>query len=92
MLPSRVRLKSKVSYEIVYQDLIKDDPNCLGLCDPNNRHIYIKNGLSKNLEIQCFIHEWLHSAENEFKIKLSHESIYKLEEAIFKFLTLNKYI
>jgi hypothetical protein len=92
MLPNQVRIKPRVTYEIVYQDVIKNDPNCLGLCDPNTRHIYIKTNQSKQNIIKCFIHEWLHSAEAEFDIKIPHESIYKLEDAIYRFLTLNKFI
>lgn len=77
---------------MVYQDVIKNDPNCLGMCDPNTKIIYIKNGQSKSAEIKCFLHEWLHSAEAEFEIKIPHDSVYKLEDAIYKFLTLNKFI
>jgi hypothetical protein len=92
MLPARLRIKAKTSYEIVTQDVIKDDLTCMGLCDDKTKHIYIKNGLSQTDLMKTLIHETIHCWEFEYKIKLSHENVYKLEEAIFKFLTLNKLI
>lgn len=92
MLPNQIRIKSKISYEIVYQDEIKNDPDCVGLCDPNNRHIYIKNGLSKTELRKTLLHELCHAWCFEYHINIPHESIYKLEEAILKTLTLNKWI
>lgn len=91
-LPSRIRIKRNISYEIVYQDVIKGDEDCLGMCDPNTRHIYIKTGISKTDLKKTIIHELFHCWESEYEIKISHESIYKLEDAVLKFLTLNKII
>lgn len=91
-IPSRVRIKRGVRYEIVRQTEIDGKPDTLGLCDPNTRHLYIKSDLSKTEEIKTYIHEMLHALEAEWDIKIPHESVYRLEEAIYKFLTLNKLI
>lgn len=92
MIPNRIRIKAKVSYEIVTQDVIKNDPDCLGLCDDKTRHIYLRAVQSDTDRLKTLIHEVIHCWEFEYKIKIPHESTYKLEEAIYKFLTLNKFI
>lgn len=91
-IPSKIRIKRGVSYDIVYQDIIKSDPDCLGMCDPNTRHIYIKKNISNTDLKKTIIHELFHCWESEYDIKISHDSIYKLEEAVLKFLILNKFI
>jgi len=92
MIPNRVRITSKVSYEIVYQDIIQNDPDCMGLCDPNKHIIFIQIGLSKKQLYKTFIHELTHAWNFEFELGISHESIYLLEDAILKTLTLNKWV
>ena len=91
-IPSSIRIKRNIKYDIVYQDLIGGDPNCLGMCDPNTKHIYIKNGLSKREELKTYIHECAHSLFDENNIKISHRDVYKIEEALYRLLTLNKFI
>lgn len=91
-IPNKIRITQKITYEIVYQDEIKSDPDCIGLCDPNTKHIYIKNGLSKTGRIKCLLHEICHAIFDENEIKINHSEIYKIEESLFKFLKLNKFI
>lgn len=90
MIPSSVRIKAKIRYEIVYQDEIKSDPTCLGMCCDKKRTIYLKIKQSETSMKKSFIHELLHAMEFEYKIKIPHESIYGLEIAIYNFLILNK--
>lgn len=91
-IPHRVRIKARVAYDVVYADVIQDDPDCLGLCDFENRQIIIKNGQSEKETLKTFAHELFHSWEHEFKITIKHKDIYLLEDAVFNFLTLNKLI
>lgn len=92
MLPNAVRIKAKTSYQIVYQDEIANDPDCVGLCDPNSKLIYIKKNLKKTELKKTFIHELCHAICIEYEIKIAHESIYNLEEALLKVLSLNRWI
>jgi hypothetical protein len=38
---------------------------------------------------KTFLHELTHCFEEEYKIKISHKAVYKLEEAMFDFLVNN---
>lgn len=91
-IPPSIRIKARVTYEVVYSDLIKDDPNCVGYCDPDTHQIILRNGLSETELAKCFIHEVLHALEFEYGLPLPHRLVYKLEAAIFKFLVLNDLI
>ena len=91
-LPSKFRIKARVSYEVLFADEIRNHPECVGISDPNTRQVIFKKVQSDTSLLQSAIHEVLHCFEYEYDIKLSHESVYKLEEAIFKFITLNKLI
>lgn len=89
-IPHKVRIKPRISYEVVYSDVIKDDPECLGLCDPNLRQIFIKNDLCDTEKQRTFIHEVLHAIEAEYlKKSVPHTAIYAFEEGIFNLLRLN---
>jgi len=91
-IPSQLRIKKGVAYEVVRQDLIKNDPDCLGLCDGDARIIFIKSNLSEAEELKTFIHEAFHALEFEFDIKIPHSTIHKLEAPIIRILKLNKWI
>lgn len=91
-IPSSIRIKRNIKYDIVYQDLIKDDPTCLGLCDPNTRMIHLKTNQSDKDFIKTTIHELFHCFEFDYKIKIPHKEIGKLENAVYQFLVLNKLI
>lgn len=64
----------------------KIEKDTLGLCDPSDKTVYIKRGLDKVELLKTVIHEFLHSAEDEFNFKLAHRHIYKLEDAIVDFI------
>lgn len=61
----------------------------LGLYDPNRVEILVKRGLSADETLKTIIHEALHAIEDEYDIPLPHESVYKLEEALFDFFAAN---
>jgi hypothetical protein len=91
-LPSKIRIKKSVAYDVVRQDRIKDDPDCLGLCDGESRIIFIKSGLSDSEELKTLIHEIFHAIEFEFDVPIPHATIHKLEAPIIRILKLNKWI
>jgi hypothetical protein len=91
-IPAKLRIKKSIEYAIVRQDLIKDDPKCLGLCDGDARVIFIKSNQSDTQEWETFIHEAFHAIEFEFNIKIPHALIHTLEKPILRVLKLNKWI
>jgi hypothetical protein len=91
-LPPRIRLKKGVTYEILRQDEIASDPDCMGLCNADNRTIIIKTSLSDTQALETLIHELLHAIAFEFQIKIPHSLIYAIERPIIRILKLNKWI
>lgn len=75
-------------WRVVFVDRI-EGKDTLGMCDPSNRVIFIKNGQSKEETFKSYLHEILHALEMEHDIKISHKAIYALEQAVFLFLTEN---
>jgi hypothetical protein len=65
------------------------DRNCVGLCDPSTRTIYLKKGMSKSQLFRTFIHEILHGLEFEYDIPVPHKVVYQLEKAIGDLLMTN---
>jgi hypothetical protein len=84
-VPSHIKIKNKVSYEIVWVESFEDDTT-VGECRFDARQIAIKTGLSKRETIKTFIHEVLHAIEFERGIKIQHKAIYQLEDAVFYLL------
>jgi hypothetical protein len=75
-------------WRIAFVDSI-EGKGTLGLCDPSNRIVYIKNGQSKKETYKSFLHEMIHVLELEYDISIPHSSVYKLEEAIYDLLINN---
>lgn len=67
----------------------KDNKGIVGLTDYSNNSIQIKTNQSKVETLSTFVHEILHAMDEEHKLKLTHEQIYGLEEAIMNFLASN---
>lgn len=84
-IPARIKIKNKVVYEIVWVDSFAD-PDTLGECRPWAKQIALKQGQSERQIMKTFIHECIHAIEIERKIKISHTSIYQLEDALYYFL------
>jgi hypothetical protein len=84
----RLKIKSKVEYELVYLESFKD-AETLGECRFDAKQIAIKKGQSSLQEKKTLIHEILHAVCFERDIKIPHESIYKLESALIYLLSRN---
>ena len=91
-IPPKVRVKARVFYNVVWQEIIDDKPDCLGLCDPNARTITIKLGQSDTETVKTFIHELIHAIEAEYETPIPHKITYTLEEGVFKVLKLNGWL
>lgn len=63
----------------------------MGECRFDSRQIALKDGLSDRQEFKTFAHELLHAIAVERNIKISHEAIYQLEDAIYYLLFHNKW-
>lgn len=61
----------------------------MGIHDPNRCEILLKKGMSTDDTLKTLFHELVHALQFEYKIKISHEDVYKFEEAIFDFLWAN---
>lgn len=66
--------------------LVKNISRASGLCDSADGLILISRRQSADNMFRSLIHECLHALEMEYGIKMSHENIYKLERAIFRFI------
>lgn len=81
-LPSHVKIKNKVVYEVVLVSEFKD-PEVLGECRYDQKQIALKIGQSKRQLLKTFYHEVFHAICHERGIEIPHKSIYKLEDAIY---------
>lgn len=91
LIPSSVRVTSKVSYEILFIDEFSDGTT-LGECRPEPKQIVIKKGLSPTETIRVLIHEWLHMLSMENNFTLTERTTLDLEDAIYRFLRLNGWL
>lgn len=91
-LPSKVRIKPKVSYQVVWSDCVAGNTEIRGLCEQGKRQITILTGMSPQLTTETFIHEVFHALEFEYEIEIPHKSIHLLEGAVLKLLKLNKWL
>lgn len=76
-------------YRISFVKVIKGDPTTLGQCCSSECKIWIKKGQGPAETLKTFVHEVLHALEFEYKIKIKHRSVYRLEVAIFELLLAN---
>ena len=91
-IPTQIRLKSKVTYEIVWAEVIGDKEKTMAECRYDTKQIVIKSGQSEQENWKCLIHEILHALEFEYRIPVPHKIIYLLEEAIYKLAKLNGWL
>jgi len=91
-IPHKIRIKSKVTYEIVWSDTIGESQKTLAECRYDSKQILIKSGQSEAENWKCFIHEVFHALEFEYRIPIPHKIIYLLEEAVFKLVSLNGWL
>lgn len=62
----------------------KISDNTLGLCDPSEKTIYIKQGQSYQERLDTFLHEVVHAINFEYNFEIKHNHVYKLAEAMAK--------
>ncbi len=86
--PPKLRIGDR-TYRVRFVGLIENDPDNLGVFDPNSIEIKIQRGLSPDETLKTFLHELFHAFEYEYEIKLRHKDVYALEEATFDFLSAN---
>ncbi len=92
-IPSAIKIKKNVTYQIVWQDIVREDPNCMGHADGHAKIITLKTGISERESLETLVHEVLHIFTWEYlRLKIPHGLIYKLEKPIMTVLTLNKWI
>lgn len=86
--PTKLRIGDRV-YKIRMVKCIRKDVNTLGLFDPARIEILIKSGQSSDETLKTLLHEIFHGFEYEYEVTVKHKDIYKLEEALFDFLSAN---
>lgn len=59
-IPARFRLGGR-TWEIKQPEVVDNDPDCLGLCDPDDAIIYLKAGMKPELQQISFYHELGHA-------------------------------
>lgn len=91
-LPSSFRFTPKITYEVLFADEIKNDPEVLGEMRPNERQIVIKNGQSNTEILKTVIHEIIHVLSDENEVGLTESQVRALELATYRFLRLNGYL
>ncbi len=78
-------------YRIAWCERI-EGKDTLGYCDDEAGVIYLKTGQTFEESFKTLIHELIHAFEKQYRIPLSHRSVYKLELAIFELLNQNEMI
>ena len=73
-------------YRVYHVKCIDKDPKVYGVCDPETHEIFIREGQSSMGYLRTLIHETIHALEEEYKIKIKHKSVHKLEHAIASFI------
>lgn len=91
-IPAKVRIKARVSYEVLFSDLIQDDYECMGMTDFEKKQIILLNGQNETNLQKTWIHELCHAIAHEYGIEITHKAIYELEDAVLKLLKLNRWI
>ncbi len=89
-IPSHIKIKNKVVYEIVWVDSFKDE-DVLGECRYDTKQIALKKGQSDRETFKTFSHELFHAVCFERGINVSHKAIYQFEDAIFYLLFHNEW-
>lgn len=78
-------------YRVAYCAKIEQSDD-LGYCDTEAAVLYIKDGQTYEASLSTLFHEIMHAFEHEYRIKISHRAVYKLENAILALLSQNELI
>jgi hypothetical protein len=79
-IPKEVEIVPGVFYKIKWKRNMGGD--YMGLCFYDLKEIWLKQGMDNQETIATLAHEILHSISFEYNIDISHNMIYKLEEAL----------
>lgn len=92
-LPSHIRIKAKVRYQLVWVDRF-DDSDTLALCIYDDKQIQFHLSLKEKPHelAKALIHEVLHAVAWEYGLKIPHSLIYALDQVLFRILKLNGWI
>lgn len=92
LIPSQIRIKSKIAYEVVWIDTFEDS-NILGMCRYDEKQIVLKKGQSNTETLKSFIHECYHAVSFESpKLQLTERQVLILEEETFRIFKLNGWL
>lgn len=94
-IPTHIKIKDEVVYEIVYVDSFpkgKSKKKTYAECNFTDKQIKLSLDQTDKEMDMSLIHEVFHCWEYEYKIKIPHGIIHKLEIAVYNTLTLNKWI
>jgi len=90
--PSTIRITSRITYNVVYSDIINDDPSFEGLCDADTHTIFIRSNLTPRQKFSTFLHEVIHAISyHNPGPTITEKQTLKLEAGIDKVLRLNGY-
>lgn len=91
IIPSRLRIKHNISYEVLYVDSFPNDPSQVGECRSDPKQIVILRGMSPTETWKTFLHEATHSFSNEYpSLNFTERQVIDIEEGVFRMLKLNK--
>lgn len=72
-------------WDIRFVKVVHGCDEIFGMADDDNKEILIKRGLGRYETLKTLIHEVLHTFEFEYRLKIEHSLIYRLEEPILGF-------
>lgn len=78
--PKEIKVKEK-DYRVLFMHKLENG-RTLGMCDLTNQLLIISKDQDDDEKLATFFHEWLHAIEEEYKLKLGHPKIRKLEWAL----------
>jgi hypothetical protein len=88
-IPAKIRIKPRVTYQIVWVDEFASNPDHRGECWFDARTIALCKGMNAGLTMETLLHELLHAVAHEYEFEIPHKSIYALEGALHSILKLN---
>jgi len=91
LIPTKVRITRKISYEVVYTDDYVAEQKLLGQCRPEPAYqIVIYNKQSDTEKYKTFLHETIHAINFETEgLNMTENQVAALEQGLFRVLKLN---
>lgn len=85
-IPQTVQVSRKGKYEVLWTDLIKEDPNTMGETRFQPKQIVIKTAQSHKESVSTYLHELIHAVSEEYEVGLTEAQVRKLEKAVYYML------